>query len=430
MPRVRVLLFGCLMFSFPLLFAACSKTPAGPTPAPTPPVSTQEIEDSAREWLAGLAGMDGNKILKYTCMAQRDALRESQVMGNALSVLMGSLVGMEIEADVSDVKAQALEYTRDRARLQMGGELRVAMGAQAQAFPIGDVWRMVKENDTWRWCGTDSGVMPLSQEAALAEAARSEPTPTQTSIGASKAVTKSVDFDPKETVLIPAGAFQMGCSPDDTECQDDEKPLHTMTLDAYRIDKYEVTNARHKECVEAGGCIPPDSAESETRFIYYGSDEYADYPVVNMNWDQADEFCKWDGGRLPTEAEWEKAKRGSEDTRIYPWGNQPPDASLLNFNENVGDTTAVGSYPTGASPYGVMDMSGNVYEWVNDWYGETWYSASPDENPTGPDSGEVGVLRGGKYGNTIDGQARISFRNQFGKYYSFASYGFRCARSQ
>jgi len=428
MYRIRGVLLCCILLGLSLLLSACSTEPAGPAPTPTPVVSTQEIEDSAREWLAGIAGMDGNKTLKYTCLAQREQVQESSAMGNALSSLMGSLIGMSVEADVTDVRAETLEYTSDRARLQMGGELRVAMGAQGQAFPIGDVWRMIKENDTWRWCGTDSGVMPLSQDAlAIAGTAASGPTPTP-----APSVTPSgstIEVDAKETVLIPAGDFQMGCSPDDNECQYIEQPLHTVSLDAYRIDKYEVTNARYKECVDAGACTPPHGTESVSHFIYYDSAAFADFPVINVDWSQADAFCRWDEGRLPSEAEWEKAARGSEDTRIYPWGNDAPDATLLNFDMNVGDTIAVGSYPAGASPYGVMDMSGNVKEWVNDWGQDDYYSVSPPANPQGPATGTYRMLRGSSFGNNSR-NVRASPRGvNYPGVWGYG-YGFRCVRSQ
>lgn len=429
MPRNIGILLRCLLLCTPLLFAACGK--AEPAATPTPQVSLVAIEDSAREWLAGVAGMDGNKILKYTCEAQRESLQNELSMGNALSLLAGGLLGVQPEADVSDVKAQALEYTSDRARLQMGGELRAVMGAQAQAFPIGDVWRMVKENDTWRWCGTDSGIMPLSQDATtFAQSAAAGPTPAREPTV--EAAVRSGDFDPKETVLIRAGEFQMGCSPGDTQCVDNEKPFHTVTLDAYRIDKYEVTNARFKECADAGACTPPQSAESATHLIYYGSDEYADYPVVNVDWNQANAFCKWDGGRLPTKAEWEKAARGSTDTRIYPWGDALPDCYLANFFNDyycVSDTSAVYAHLSGASPYGVLDMSGNDMEWVSDWYQADYYGSSPSANPQGPTSGEYRVLRGGSW-NYFNAQVRASIRYTFAQDYDHWDTGFRCARAQ
>ncbi|MBU6351134.1 MAG: formylglycine-generating enzyme family protein [Chloroflexi bacterium] len=252
-------------------------------------------------------------------------------------------------------------------------------------------------------------------------------------------------FDTAEEILIPAGSFQMGCdssNPAENGCnngwQNDELPLHTVTLDAYYIDKYEVTNARYKACVDAGGCTAPaGGVDSWTRSPYYGTSTYADYPVVKVTWNQASAFCAWAGGRLPTEAEWEKAARGSSDTRKYPWGNSAPDCTKLNYGyyngDCVGDTSRVGFYPSGASPYGVMDMAGNVWEWVNDWYDSDYYSVSPGVNPQGPSTapstGSYRVLRGGSWfviGNYVRSASR--FYNVPDHWVNY--YGFRCVRSQ
>jgi serine/threonine-protein kinase len=238
-------------------------------------------------------------------------------------------------------------------------------------------------------------------------------------------------WTPVEEILIPAGSFQMGCDSSNSaeSCNSNEQPLHTVTLDAYTIDKYEVTNARYKVCVDAGGCTVPESVNSYTRSPYYGTSTYANYPVIEVNWYQASAFCSWAGKRLPTEAEWEKAARGSGDTRKYPWGNQAPNSGLLNFAWNVGDTTAVGAYPSGASPYGVMDMAGNVWEWVNDWYDGSYYSVSPSVNPQGPATGTYRVLRGGSW-VFLDDVVRSACRNFDVPDFWHYSIGFRCVRSQ
>jgi formylglycine-generating enzyme required for sulfatase activity len=233
--------------------------------------------------------------------------------------------------------------------------------------------------------------------------------------------------DPSEMVLVPAGAFPMGCDGANPaeNCNWWEQPLHSVEVSAFQIDKVEVTNGRYKVCVEAGDCLPPSQTSVVFYDDYYDNPLYDDYPVVFVGWEQAHAFCAWAGKRLPTEAEWEKAGRGATDTRKYPWGNEPPDATKTNWGSTKG-IDPVGSYPAGASPYGVLDMAGNVWEWVSDWFRPDYYSVSPAKDPQGPDSGSGHILRGGSWIAT-DGPNRLATRG--GQTGGFDSLGFRCAKS-
>ncbi|MBI2758637.1 MAG: SUMF1/EgtB/PvdO family nonheme iron enzyme [Chloroflexi bacterium] len=203
--------------------------------------------------------------------------------------------------------------------------------------------------------------------------------------------------DGMTAVFIPAGTFQMGGI--DSNAETDEKPVHQVTVRSFWLDKFEVTNGMYVQCVKAGVCPPPQQLKSETRDSYFNNPDFNDYPVVYVTSGDASAYCKWAGRRLPSEAEWERAARG-DTINTYPWGDQRPDATLANFNYMLGDTARVGSYPAGASPFGALDMAGNVAEWTNDYYDGNYYANGPATNPTGPlaRSQYFGrVVRGGTY---------------------------------
>jgi formylglycine-generating enzyme required for sulfatase activity len=258
-------------------------------------------------------------------------------------------------------------------------------------------------------------------------------------------------------VLIPAGNFQMGESANRglAECQllyepftsstcewgwfTDEEPEHTVTLDAFYLDVSEVTNGMYEACITAGPCSPPKYPTSSTRSSYFGDSRYANFPVINVDWNQAATYCSWARGRLPTEAEWEYAARGGLADRLYPWVdgfdgslanfcdvNCPNDWSNTYFNDGFADTAPVGSYP--ANGYGLFDMAGNVQEWVADWYDSSYYSNSPANNPSGPATGDYRVLRGGGWYLNGD-DMRSAARDRASPINSNFYIGFRCSRS-
>jgi formylglycine-generating enzyme required for sulfatase activity len=246
-------------------------------------------------------------------------------------------------------------------------------------------------------------------------------------------------------VYVPEGNFQMGltgyqaeivveqCLPlmgRRSDCENEvknAKPAHTVWLDAFWIDQTDVTNAEYAKCVSAGGCQAPQNNRSNTHASYYENADFDAYPIIYVDWNQADSYCQWAGRRLPTEAEWEKAARGT-DGRIYPWG-KGIDQKKANYGYVLMDTTRAGSYPEGASPYGALDMAGNVWQWVADWYNESYYQSQTTwRNPGGPDSGTERVIRGGSWIN-LGFDVTSSERGSGDPGGAYSSFGFRCAAS-
>ena len=275
--------------------------------------------------------------------------------------------------------------------------------------------------------GNSTTFLPLLVKMPLPTATS---TPTAT---ATRTATPTATPDRSNMMYVPAGDFQMGCDPAHNGgygCSSDELPLHTIYLDTFWIERTEVTNGQYAQCVGAGACEAPLYTKSLNRPSYYGNPAYDDYPVIYVSWYQANNYCQWTDKRLPTEAEWEKAARGSSDTRAYPWGDGGPDCALANVNVYcVGDTSAAGSYPTGASPHGALDMAGNVWEWVNDWYSASYYGISPGSNPTGPASGTHRGARGGGWWSYFDssGIFRAANRGLLPPTLQQFDVGFRCA---
>lgn len=231
---------------------------------------------------------------------------------------------------------------------------------------------------------------------------------------------KTAQRDAMPQVLVPAGGFVMGREGKPFQ----GAPPHTVYLESFWIDQVEVSNAMYARCVSDGVCPPPTLRLNP----YYGNWIYRNYPVVYVDWFQAQNYCEWAGRRLPTEAEWEKAARGT-DERKFPWGNEEPNPRLANYVESlIGEPVPVYRYPLGASPYGALNMVGNVREWVSDWYDLDYYFESPPANPRGPETGLERSMRSGAYdadANEILTTSR--YKHEPGS--AGLSRGFRCAES-
>jgi formylglycine-generating enzyme required for sulfatase activity len=231
--------------------------------------------------------------------------------------------------------------------------------------------------------------------------------------------------DPVPMVLIPEGPFLMGSR--NGQGRDDERPQRTVHVQAFEIDSVEVTNARFLAFVEATGHhLPPNPYGAGTLTSATGIEEL---PVVQVNWHDAADYCQWAGKRLPTEAEWEKAARGT-DGRLYPWGNDSPTVQRANYEREWDDGKAlrpVGTLPDGRSPYGVHDLSGNAREWVQDWYAPDYYGQAPDRNPGGPEKGVLKVIRGGSWHSPL-ADITATARGRGGFALRTHGTGFRCAK--
>jgi formylglycine-generating enzyme required for sulfatase activity len=214
-------------------------------------------------------------------------------------------------------------------------------------------------------------------------------------------------------LYVPAGQFEMGC---ETSPHGNERPIHTVTLDGFWIDRTEVTNGQYALCVSAQAC-------RESAYADEPATSQEALPVVGVSWQDAADYCAWAGGRLPTEAEWEYAARGT-DGPVYPWGDEAPTCERTQFRECPGPALPVGSIPDGSSWCGALDMAGNAWEWVGDWFGP--YPSETQHNPTGRDTGRERVLRGGAW-NSNWNVLRSANRHRLRPGAHTPHLGFRCA---
>lgn len=273
-----------------------------------------------------------------------------------------------------------------------------------------------------------AGFVLISGTSALQAA---EPRATQNGQGPVIETIKGQDGAPM--VLIPAGPFTMGSN----DGLPNERPEHTVTLDAYYIDLYEVTLGLYRKFLEATKHAAPPTWDDEAALTV------GDRPAIGMKWADALAYCKWAGKRLPTEAEWEKAARGT-DGRRYPWGHMQPFVDIANYNRGLwvsetitlmgvtsgleGMSVRHGLKEGGKSPYGLTHMAGNAAEWVADWYERDYYQKSPDKNPTGPTNGDKHVLRGGSWAD-LPTALRVTARFSAEPEFEDRTIGFRCAMS-
>jgi formylglycine-generating enzyme required for sulfatase activity len=227
--------------------------------------------------------------------------------------------------------------------------------------------------------------------------------------------------DERSMVLVPAGEFIMGSSTGDP----DERPVRRVYLDAYLMDKNQMTAGEYAKFLEATSHIAPPEWNIMSRAMH------KQRPVVNVDWADAAAYCKWAGKRQPTEAEWEKAARGT-DGRTYPWGDEPPTRFHGNMKKELWNNhmglTPVGMFEDGKSPYGINDMAGNVWEWVSDWYAPDYYQTGPLRNPTGPPTGDQKVVRGGSWGSGPEGLRSAERETHVPSFQGFGT-GFRCAKT-
>lgn len=286
---------------------------------------------------------------------------------------------------------------------------------------------------------TPTNIVAASPTPALTETpipvftATSQPSPTNTTLPPTPTTLPDEITDPKGVVmrLVPAGPFTMGSD----NGMPDEKPPHLVDLPAFYMDKFEVTNALYKACVDEGACQEPANTSDGNHpgaYGTYGLPLFDKYPVIWVDWNRARTYCAWRGTRLPSEAEWEKAAHGT-DKRTYPWGDSIS-STFANFGNNLpetysgafGKTAAVGDYPKGQSPYGIYDMAGNVWEWVEDWYDVYPGGAPSVNNAFGQKT--YRVLRGGAWSDDPS-LLRTTFRGGNTPDTAVNYVGFRCART-
>jgi serine/threonine protein kinase len=359
----------------------------------------------------------------------------------ALAAALRQAYGDQVSAPArpKKKKAKPRPATRRKSKRQAKGRSRRRLvGGMALLFLLGAaLFLLLRGGDGLPF------TLPSSSEPTSSAASSSEPTsgvtpspsklpsPTALPPGDKAGAQALRPADGMTLHFVPGGSFLMGSSQDEADAQPHEKPQHTLELSPFWLDQTEVTNDQYRLCVEADACPSPVLG------TFFDDPAYGDHPVVYVRWEHAEAYCAWLADEtgwavaLPTEAQWEKAAAWdpqAQHHRLYPWGDQPPTTDLANLSASgLNKTTPVGSYPDGASFYGALDLAGNVWEWVADWYDQDYY-ARPDlpPDPSGPASGSQHVMRGGSFGFDAT-KARTAHRTAGGAQANGVGLGFRCA---
>lgn len=374
---------------------------------------------STARGLAGLPESEGIFVL-YAAASNRTALDRLSASDNAkYSVFTRTLLPLMGRTDLS------IQELSSELKDQVWKLAKSAGREQRPTYYDGIVGRFCLPGCTVKDEKGPEGVVVSGVGASVAGSTGTDSGGAKTSAVGTGLPKEITGKDGAPMVLVPAGEFMMGSREDDRSASNDERPAHSVYLDGYYIDQYEVTTARYAKFFQETNRSAPD----------YWSEQvlkrHRNKPVVGVNWNDAAAYCSWAGKRLPTEAEWEKAARGT-DQQLYPWGNSSSSEQRANFDhccdfKDYGALTDVGSFEQGKSPYGTYDMAGNVWEWVADWYGETYYGWSPERNPKGPSTRGYRVLRGGSWGD-VPVMGRSATRSKTIPSLWDSSFGFRCAQ--
>jgi len=301
----------------------------------------------------------------------------------------------------------------------------------ATAVPSKDVNQVIFEMNATMTAQVAASQQTLLMATATAIALTANaPAPTFTPTATPEPSFGSSRVSPVDDMLqvyVPSGSFLMGSADTFNEAELQEKPQHTVYLDGYWIDQTEVTQGMFKRCIASGTC--PDVVHDLEQNPNFANSDFDNHPAIYVTWDQAKTYCERVGRHLPSEAEWEKAARGT-DGRLYPWGDTPPNGNQALFAKALNGTSAVGRYPDGISPYGALDMIGNVREWVTDFYSEYYYGESTERNPQGPVEVKDNehVLRGAAWTDSVH-YTHVAMRFHHVPWSPGDNRGFRCAAS-